>query len=50
MRFIHAVGVAAAALVAATPAVAQESDVLTATVNAGPSAGYHDLGVDAPGD
>jgi opacity protein-like surface antigen len=50
MRFLSAAAAALVAVVAASPAMAQDSGVPTATVYAGPSAGYHDLGADVPGD
>ena len=49
MRGFSAVGLVLAALVA-SPAMAQESDPAAATFYVGGSAGYHDLGVDVPGD
>jgi opacity protein-like surface antigen len=49
MRGISAVGLMLGAVVA-SPAMAQESGPAAATFYGGGSAGYHDLGVDAPGD
>lgn len=50
MRYLSAAAVAAAALVTATPALAQDGGAPRATVYGGVSAGYEDLEVDVPGD